>query len=139
MPFNRTLNIALYGLSQLFKQYCVAYIHMKYYGNYTPFQNGDELYCFEFTRCLLSLYELKIIKCHYNYLKHSAFTFSVSFVYLQILVRVCFFIIKLPGFIRCGPPADYASSLHLPDPGDCRNLSSALSHSCIVAWPVGIS
>ena len=48
---------------------------------------------------------------------------------------------KLPGLIRYGPPADYVSSLHLPDPGDCLNLSpsSALSHSCIVVWPVGIS
>ena len=36
---------------------------------------------------------------------------------------------KLPGLIRCEPPADYLTSMHLPYPGDCLNLGivSALS------------
>ena len=40
------------------------------------------------------------------------------------------------GLIRCGPPANYVSSMHLPDPSDYLNLSpsSASSHlHCSVA------
>ena len=57
-------------------------------------------------------------------------------IYTLLIVKM----FKLPGLIRCEPPADYVSSLHLPYPCDCLNisLSSALCHFCIVVWPVAI-
>ena len=59
---------------------------------------------------------------------------------MKMLINILKQLFKLPGLIRCEPPADYVSSLHLPYPCDCLNLSlsSDLSHFCIVVWPVAI-
>ena len=63
-------------------------------------------------------------------------SYTCKHVYTLLIVKM----FKLPVLIRCEPPADYVSSRHLPYPCDCLNLSpsSALSHFCIVVWPVAI-
>ena len=40
-------------------------------------------------------------------------------MYALLIVKM----FKSPGLIRCGPPENYVSSMHLPDPSDCLNLS----------------
>ena len=61
-----------------------------------------------------------------------------SFFIIDTLLIVKMF--NLPGLIRCETPTDCVSSRHLPYPCDCLNLSpsSALSHFCMVVWPVAI-
>ena len=57
---------------------------------------------------------------------------NVLKIYKLLIVKM----LNLLGLIRCWPPANYVSSMHLPDPSDCINFSaySVLSHlHCSVA------
>ena len=43
---------------------------------------------------------------------------------------------KLPGFFRCGPTADYVSSLHLAELVTALGLAHPLPRLCLVSFPL---